>query len=289
MIRFEDHRDGHEVPVGYTVAQVDPVVVLRFAVETEALGLIEKGTEFGAPQVSDLAYTTVRLHGTGGPQSVRVYALGEKSGSGVSPSEAKARRELSAVIDRARALPGDAASAPYRPAQVRVFELDHTDDADDAPAWPGPAPASFVDPSQEFGACGTLSGSAAEIAYAAARKNPGANWTVGTKQRTLAVVALLPGTIECPPKQARTAASSVAQSPPHLPTRAESPTGSPPTPEGVAQHCARVGGAEGRYQKQQKGQCSSPPGRRHGVRQFHAQSLIGGMSDREAAPDHHGG
>ena len=71
-------------------------------------------------------------------------------------------------------------------------------------------------------------------------------------------------------------------------TRAESPTGSPPTPKGVAQHCARIGGAEGRHQKQQKGQCSSPPGRRHRVREFHAQSLIGGMSDRQAAPDHHG-
>ena len=199
VIRVDDQRDGHEVPVGYTIAQVDPLVVLRFAAETEALGLIEKGTEFGAPQVSDMPYTTVRLHGAGGPRSVRVYALSEHSGSGVSPSEAKARRELSAVIDRARALPGDAASAPYRPGQVRVFELDHTDDADDAPAWPGPAPASFLDPSQEFGACGTLSGSAAEIAYAAARKNPGANWTVGEKQRTLAVVALLPGTIGCPP------------------------------------------------------------------------------------------
>jgi hypothetical protein len=199
VIRFEDHRDGHEVPVGYTVAEVDPLLVLRFAAETEALGLIEKGTEFGAPQVSDMPYTTVRLHGTGGPRSVRVYALGENSARGISPSQAKARRELSAAIDQARALPDDAASAPYRPGQVRVVELDHTDDADDAPAWPGPAPGSFLDPSQEFGACGTLSGSAAEIAYAAARKNSGANWTVGTKQQTLAVVALLPGTIGCPP------------------------------------------------------------------------------------------
>jgi hypothetical protein len=199
VIRFDNHRDGDQIPVGYTIAKVDPRLVLRFAAQTEALGLIEKRTDFGAPQVADLPYTTVRLHGAGVMRSVRIYALGEELGSGVSATQGKARRELSAVIDRARALPDGAARTPYRPSQVRVFGLDHASDAGRGPKWPGPAPDSFMGSSEEFGACGTLSGSAAELVYRAARRNPDANWTVGATQRTLAVSALLPGTIGCPP------------------------------------------------------------------------------------------
>ncbi len=198
VIKYDEHADGYEVPVGYTVAEVDPLQLTDFATGTEALHLIEEGTDFGEPGITDMPYTTVRLHGRGAPHVVTVYAFSEDFESDVSPAERKVRRELSAVIDRARALPGGGAWTGYRPDQVRVLEVDHADDTERAPAWPGPAPASFRGPSRDFDACGTLTGSAAETAYAAARRNPGAVWTVGSTQRTLAVVALLPGTIGCP-------------------------------------------------------------------------------------------
>ena len=198
VIRFDNHRDGDKVPVGYTVATVDPLLVLRFADETAALDLIDEATDFGTPPITDMAYTTVRLHGAGGSRSVSVYAFGEQFDRDVSPAQRQARRQLSAVVERARTFQGDGARTTYRPDQVRVFELDDAEDADGAPVWPGPAPDSFLDPSDEFGACGTLGESAAETVYAAARRNPGANWTVGATPRTLAVVALLPGTVGCP-------------------------------------------------------------------------------------------
>ena len=198
VITYDEHEDGYEVPVGYTLAEVDPLLVAEFATETEALHLIEQGTDFGEPGVTDMPYTTVRLHGRGAPQSVTVYAFSEDFESDLSPAERKVRRELSAVIDRARALPGDGAWTAFRPDQVRVLEVDDPDDTEPHPAWPGPSPGSFLGPSRGFDACGTLTGSAAQTAYAAARKNPGAVWTVGPTQRTLAVVALLPGTIGCP-------------------------------------------------------------------------------------------
>jgi hypothetical protein len=196
IIRFDDRRDGYEVPAGYTVAHVDPLVVFRFAAETEALRLIEEGTDFGSPPVSDMPYTTVLLHGAGGPQVIAVYAF-EHFDSDVSPAEREARRQLSQVIERARALPGDGAWTTYRPDQVRVFAWHGDGDPDDPPAWPGPTPDSFLRPSQQFEACGTLSGSAAATVYTAARGNPGAVWRVGGTLRTLAVTALLPGTTGC--------------------------------------------------------------------------------------------
>lgn len=199
VITYDEHEDGHEVPVAYTVAEVDPILVAEFASRTEALHLIEDGTDFGEPGVTDMPYTTVRLHGQGAPQFVTIYAFSEDFERDLSPAERKVRRELSAVIDRARALPGDSAATAFRPDRVRILEVDYPADTERHPAWPGPSPDSFLGPSRDFDACGTLTGPAAANAYAAARKNPGAVWTVGSTQRTLAVVALLPGTIGCPP------------------------------------------------------------------------------------------
>ena len=46
-------------------------------------------------------------------------------------------------------------------------------------------------------ACGDLSGSVAEMAYDAARGNPGGIWTWNSKRRVLAVVPLLPALEAC--------------------------------------------------------------------------------------------
>ena len=198
VIQHDQTKKERDVPAAYTIAKVDPLLVAQFAAETEALNLIQDGTDFGTPGVSDLPTTTVQLNGPSGSRAVHVYGFADGLDEDVTETQGKARQELAAVIDRARALPGDAEQAPYRPDAVRVFELQETEFTEMAPAWPGPAPSSFLSSSETFSACGTVSGAAATKAYAAARRNPGAVWTAEGTELTLVVTALLPGTVGCP-------------------------------------------------------------------------------------------
>ena len=198
VIQYDEKKKERDVPAAYTIAKVDPLLVARFAAETEALNLIQQGTDFGKPPVSDMPTTTAQLNGLTGPHAVQVYAFADTFAKDVSAAQANARQDLGAVIDRAHALPGAAEQAPYRPDTVRVVELEDTEFSEMAPAWPGPAPNSFLSPTQTYFSCGTLSGAAAEKAYAAARRNPGAVWTAEGTELTLVVTALLPGTVGCP-------------------------------------------------------------------------------------------
>jgi len=198
VIQYDKKKKERDVPAAYTIAKVDPLLVDQFAAETEALNLIQAGTDFGEPAVSDMATTTVQLNGATGPKEVHVYAFADAFENDVTKAQRQARQELAAVIDRAHALPSDGEQAPYRPDAVRVVELEDTEFTEMAPAWPGPEPGSFLSASQTFGPCGTLSGAAAEKAYAAARRNPGAVWSAEDTQLTLVVTALLPGTGGCP-------------------------------------------------------------------------------------------
>ena len=140
VIQYDEKKKERDVPAAYTVAKVDPLLVAQFAAETEALNLIQEGTDFGKPPVSDMPATTVQLNGATGPHAVSVYAFADTFDKDVSEAQRKARQELGAVIDRAHALPGDAEQAPYRPDAVRVVELEDTEFTEMAPAWPGPAP-----------------------------------------------------------------------------------------------------------------------------------------------------
>lgn len=198
VIQYDQKKKERDVPAAYTITKIDPLLVAQFAAETEALNLIREGTDFGKPPVSDMPSTTVQLNGPTGPQSVQVYAFADNFDKDVSAAQAKARQALAAVIDRAEALPGDAEPAAYKPDAVRVVELEDTEFTEMAPAWPGPAPNSFLASTQTFFSCGSLSGAAAEKAYAAARRNPGAVWTAEGTELTLVVTALLPGTVGCP-------------------------------------------------------------------------------------------
>lgn len=198
VIQFDQQKKERDVPAAYTIATVDPLLVAQFAAETEALNLIQDGTDFGKPPVSDMPTTTVQLNGPAGPRAVHVYGFADAFAKDVTDAQGKARQELAAVIDRAEALPGDAEQSPYKPEAVRVIELEEAEFTEMAPAWPGPAPNSFLSATQTFRSCGTLSGAAAEKAYAAARRNPGAVWTAEGTELTLAVTARLPGTVGCP-------------------------------------------------------------------------------------------
>jgi len=198
VIQYDEKKKERDVPAAYTVAKVDPALVSTFAAETEALNLIQESTDFGKPPVSDMPATTVQLNGATGPHTVSVYAFADTFDKDVSEPQRQARQALGAVIDRAHVLPGDAEQAPYQPEAVRVVELDDTEFTEMAPAWPGPAPNSFLSSAKTFRSCGTLSGAAAEKTYAAARRNAGAVWAAEGTELTLVVTALLPGTVGCP-------------------------------------------------------------------------------------------
>ena len=197
VIQFVDENRPYDSPPAYSVSMVNSTAVAEFAAEAEASDLINDRTDFGTPGVTDLPFTTVRLHDAGGERSVQVYAFDEAFEKDVSALQARNRRRLAELIDRAYALPGDAALDPYQPEQVRVLELDASYGQDtDAPPWPGPDPDSFLTATERRYpgiACGLLTGEEATSVYAAALDNRGARWTFDDRHRVLAVLPLLPG------------------------------------------------------------------------------------------------
>ena len=140
VIQYDEKKKERDVPAAYTVAKVDPALVATFAAETEALNLIQEGTDFGKPPVSDMPTTTVQLNGATGPHSRERLRLRrhvrQRRLRGAAQGAAGTGCES---IDRAHALPGDAEQAPYRPDAVRVVELEDAEFTEMAPAWPGPA------------------------------------------------------------------------------------------------------------------------------------------------------
>ena len=200
---FEADHDQyiHGTPYAYVVARVDPNAVATFVARAEARKVVDPGTDFGDPQVTDMPVTTVRLHGTQGPQLVHVYAFAKDFEDDVSRTQRHARQDLREIVDDAYALPGDGERLNYTPDRVQVTELDISDDGSTpAPEWPGPDPDSFLVPSSggvARVACGTLTGTDAEVVYAAARNNPRGVWTHDSHTRVLAVVPLLPGAEGC--------------------------------------------------------------------------------------------
>ena len=198
-VDHDQHIQG--TPSAYTVAQVDPAAVAAFVADAEERNVINEGTDFGDPMVTDMPVTTVQLHGTADPQLVHVYAFSDEFEDDVPRAQRRARQELAQIVDNAYALPGKDQRVAYRPDQVEVTQL-QLDKGNDTPGpeWPGPDPESFLVPSADSPrrvACGTITGSNAEEAYAAARGNPRGVWTHGSRTLVLLVVPLLPGQPAC--------------------------------------------------------------------------------------------
>ena len=200
---FEADHDQyiHGTPYAYVAARVDPDAVAQFVASAEARKVVNAETDFGDPHVTDMPVTTVRLHGSGDPRLVHVYAFAKDFEDDVSGAQRRARQDLREIVDDAYALPGDGERVSYTPDRVQVTELDIADDGSTpAPEWPGPDPDSFLVPSSggySRVGCGTLTGRDAEVVYVAARNNPRGVWTHGSRARVLAVVPLLPGTEGC--------------------------------------------------------------------------------------------
>ena len=182
------------IPTRYEVARIDPAAVASFVAGVEADGLINSGTDFGTPRVTDLPSTTVMVYGRGGEQRVSPYAFDERFDARLTPEQRSARVALRTIISRAAALAAGTPRVPYSPDRVVVYEVEARNaDEPGAADWPGPPPASFLAPStgRRSIACGELM---AEVVYQAALENPGARWVIDGATRILAVNSLpLPG------------------------------------------------------------------------------------------------
>ena len=185
------------IPARYEVARIDPAAVTSFVADVEADGLINSGTDFGTPRMTDLPSTTVMMYGPGGEQRVNPYAFDERFDARLTPEQRSARVALRTIISRAAALTAGAPRMPYSPDRVVVYEVEaRTADEPGAVNWPGPPPASFLSPhtGRRSIACGALVADPAEVVYQAALENPGARWVVDGATRALAVNSLpLPG------------------------------------------------------------------------------------------------
>jgi hypothetical protein len=185
------------IPTRYEVARIDPAAVTSFVADVEADGLINSGTDFGTPRMTDLPSTTVMMYGPGGEQRVNPYAFDERFDARLTPEQRSARVALRTIISRAAALTAGAPRMPYSPDRVVVYEVEaRTADEPGAVNWPGPPPASFLSPytGRRSIACGALVADPAEVVYQAALENPGARWVVDGATRALAVNSLpLPG------------------------------------------------------------------------------------------------
>ena len=194
--------DGEQepsMPASYVIASANPELVAAFVADAEKRNLINSETDFGDPRVTDMPSTTVQLYGTNGLSRISVYAFGEGFDDNLRPAQRRARKELAEVIDRAYAVSANTERSPYRPDRVRVTEFSDGGNGQ-AAEWPGPDPNGFLVPAKPGSilvACGDLSGSVAEMAYDAARGNPGGIWTWNSKRRVLAVVPLLPALEAC--------------------------------------------------------------------------------------------
>ena len=178
------------VPARYEVARVDPAAVASLVSGAQDGGLFDPGTDFGSPLVTDLAVTQVTVHGPKGQTQAGAYALDEHFDRGLTAEQRNARAALRALIAQAGALSAGVAHTMYSPDRVVVYELDpHYAAAPATVGWPGPPPASFLQPSGKRGstACGELVADPADVVYQAALENSGARWLVNGTTRVLAV------------------------------------------------------------------------------------------------------
>jgi hypothetical protein len=186
----KDDNSGGAVPARYQLYRIDPLAVAAFVSSAESSGIINSDRDFGQPAVTDMDGTTVMVHGENAPAKVSVYAFHDQFDRDVTADQQKARAALRQLIDTASNLTAGAASVPYTPDSVVVYDvgLGYGDRAATT-VWPGPPPASFLKPSNQSRsvACGQLSSALATAVYNAALDNPGALWLVDGAARVLAV------------------------------------------------------------------------------------------------------
>ncbi|MEO6987811.1 MAG: hypothetical protein ABI239_04110 [Aquihabitans sp.] len=203
---FKDRRFDQPVPV--MTAKVDVGLLSAFVTRAETSGLFDTDTDFGKPDVPDMATTVAMLHGKNEPLWLEAYALGGRFDADLSDAQAESREDLRRLLAAAEELVP--IPEPWMPERVRVMRLaddatfDPKPDADagaEPLPWPGPDLDELLQPTPEGSsalACGEVTGSAAAALFDDATENPLPQWRVDGKVRTLILVALLPGEAACP-------------------------------------------------------------------------------------------
>lgn len=202
---FNDRRFDQPLPV--LMGEVDPELLSAFITRAETSGLFEPGTDFGEPDVDDMATTVAMLHGNGEPQMLEAYSLGGRFDADLTEEVATDREELRRLLAAGEELVP--IPDPWTPPRVKVLRLaddasfdpkpDADPDAEPLP-WPGPALDDLLRPVEGDSVlgCGEVEGTEAGDLFEAATENPLPQWEVDGQVRTVIVVALLPGEAACP-------------------------------------------------------------------------------------------
>lgn len=193
-----------------TKVQVGQADMASFGAFVAGLDPAMLDADFGQPSITDMPNTVVRMQTTGKEASTSVYALGSDDSGGIDPTalgmteaQIEARQKLADLIDQARDLAPT--TKPWTPDRVRVVELDdggaEVEPGNAAlPPWPGPALSTLLTPRTTEGivlACGEVSGADAAALFEAAAANQIGVWSAEGRNRTLVVVAVLPGEDAC--------------------------------------------------------------------------------------------
>ncbi|MGY4720387.1 hypothetical protein [Naumannella huperziae] len=204
VIRPRPERTLGDVPPELEVATVDPAAVAGFAEQAAASGLLA-GIDYGSPAITDQPVTMIRIAPAGPPQQISVYALADPARdaelTGLNAQQRTDRARLWALLERARALPGDAPFRDFAPDRARLVELPEPTDVGGQrlPRWPGPDPDAVLSSGTDAlgGRCAELAGEVVAPLLRAARDNPTTQWRVGRVTRRLLVSPLVPEQPAC--------------------------------------------------------------------------------------------
>lgn len=195
-----------ELRIG-TIAREDLAV---FVAQAEASGLFEPDADLGKPDITDMAMTSVMLHGSGDPLEIDAYALGGRFDADLTDDQIRVRETLRRLLSSAEELVAEPET--WTPTRIRLLRLPDTatfdpkPDADpeaEPPPWPGPALSTFEVPDPEDEAadtvlgCTEVEGSEARELFEAALENPLPRWDDDGSVRTVIAVALLPDEPAC--------------------------------------------------------------------------------------------
>jgi len=191
----------YDHPVPLRAGQVPEAALKTFLDEVEASGLFAEDVDFGEPEVSDLATTSVSAHVAGATATVEVYALEASFEEDLSAGEVDHRNSLRDLLAAGADLATDAAR--WEPDRVRVTDLGVVppEGASTASpdAWPGPPFATFAEVSGGSSErCLVVEGDEAAVVFDAAVANPEIAFTAGDEVHEVVVAALLPGEPGCP-------------------------------------------------------------------------------------------
>lgn len=185
------------------VTRVDAATVERLADEAYAAGVDNVQRDYGQPPIADAGTAVIRLVDEHGDVTIRVYALSEAEGTGLTEEQRAARKRLKDFVARLT----DGSLGPdgetYEPTAVAVYAKPYARHDDGMPtevqvvAWRGADPAAGTD--EPAGSCTVVTGATlATVLPDLRRSNTLTKWTYGGKEWSFGLRPLLPDEKDCP-------------------------------------------------------------------------------------------